>query len=100
MPIYITRGEEPTGPYSFDEVREFLAEGSLLPTDLAWHEGLENWIPLSELVGQSAVPESVPPPSAPVVTEPVPVEQVPAASVARPLMSRSTRMRLWNGDGG
>ena len=43
MPIYISRGEEISGPYSLEKVQEYLAEGLLLPTDLAWLEGMENW---------------------------------------------------------
>jgi tetratricopeptide (TPR) repeat protein len=84
MNIHITRGEESSGPYSLEEVQAYLAEGILLPDDLAWHEGLENCIPLAELVGQSAEPESAPLPPAPVVAEAVPVEQVPVESMAKP----------------
>jgi len=83
MPIFITREEESSGPYTFDEVRELLEEGSLLPTDQAWHEGLEQWISLSELVGQSTVPESVPLPSVPAVVEPVPTKQVSRVKVVK-----------------
>ena len=84
MPIFITREEESSGPYTFDDVRALLAEGSLLSTDLAWHEGLEQWIPLSELVGQSTVPESVRLPSVSIVVEPVSTEQVPGVTVVNP----------------
>ena len=59
MSIYISRGEETSGPYSSEKVQEYLAEGLLLPTDLAWLEGMENWVPLSELVWEAAYPEIV-----------------------------------------
>ena len=39
------------GPYTFDEVRQYLANGQVLPTDWAWHPGLGNWIPVTELPG-------------------------------------------------
>ena len=84
MPIFISREEESSGPYTFDEVRELLAEGSLLSADLAWHEGLEQWIPLSELVGQSTMPESVPLPSVPIVVDPVPTKQVTVVTGVKP----------------
>ena len=84
MNIHITRGEESSGPFSLEEVQAYLAEGILLPDDLAWHEGLENWIPLAELVGQPAAPESAPLPPVSVVAEAVPVEQVPVESMASP----------------
>ena len=84
MNIHITRGEESSGPYSLEQVQSYLADGLLLPDDLAWHEGLENWIPLAELVGQPAAPESAPLPPVSVVAEAVPVEQVPVEPVAKP----------------
>ena len=49
LQIHIDRAGEKFGPYSEEEVRQYLGQGSLLPTDLAWHDGLENWVPLSEL---------------------------------------------------
>jgi hypothetical protein len=85
MNIHVTRGEESSGPYSLEQVQSYLADGLLLPTDLAWHEGLENWIPLSELVGQSALPEPVPPPpSTPDEIDLISADQVPVESVAKP----------------
>ena len=59
MSIYISRGEETSGPYSSEKVQEYLAEGLLLPTDLAWLEGMENWVPLSELAWEAAYPETI-----------------------------------------
>jgi len=56
MNIHITRGEESFGPYSLEQVQSYLADGLLLPTDLAWQEGMEDWVPLSEFLGQSAAP--------------------------------------------
>ena len=67
MPIHISRGDESSGPYSLEEVQEFLDQGLLLSTDLAWQKGLDEWIPLSELVRQLPVMESAPPPLAPLI---------------------------------
>jgi hypothetical protein len=50
MEIYITRANEQFGPYSDEDVRRHLASGELSPDDLAWHEGLTEWQPLSRLV--------------------------------------------------
>ena len=68
MQIHITRGEDSSGPYTLEQVRDYLAEGILLPDDLAWHEGLENWIPLSQLVTPPEPPQPVT--AIPVVPEP------------------------------
>ena len=61
MQIHITRGEDSSGPFTLEQVRDYLTEGILLPDDLAWHEGLENWIPLSQLVAPPVAPQPVAP---------------------------------------
>jgi len=48
--IFIIRGEEKRGPFSLDQVREQLAEGNLQSGDLATHEGIEDPVPMSELM--------------------------------------------------
>ena len=50
MQIFIIRGEEKRGPFSLDQVREQLAEGNLQSGDLATHEGIEDPVPMSELM--------------------------------------------------
>ena len=49
MQLHIQRGHESMGPFSLEETSQYLSEGSLLETDLAWHEGLEDWKSLSQL---------------------------------------------------
>ena len=65
MHLYISRNGEQNGPYTLEEVQGYLAEGILLPDDLAWHEGLEGWISLGELTtsapGGSPLPIPAPP---------------------------------------
>ena len=46
MEIFIHRDGEQYGPYSEDDVRSHLADGALLASDLAWHEGAVEWKPL------------------------------------------------------
>ena len=36
MDIFIKRGEEQFGPFSPEQVKEHLASGTLLESDLAW----------------------------------------------------------------
>ena len=52
--IHISRNDQRMGPYTYEEVQSYLAQGSLLPTDFAWHEGLENWTQLSAITPQKA----------------------------------------------
>ena len=51
MQITINRDGENFGPYSLEEVRDLLANGTLKETDLAYTEGSENWTPVSTLPG-------------------------------------------------
>lgn len=44
MNWYVVRdGEEPTGPFSFDDLRRMAAAGRLTERDLAWKEGMTEW---------------------------------------------------------
>ena len=60
MQITINRDGENFGPYSLEEVRDLLANGTLKETDLAYTEGSENWTPVSTLPGlqSSGKPEA------------------------------------------
>jgi len=62
--IYIDREGEQFGPYSIDQVSSYLGDGSLLVSDMAWHEGLNDWVPVSHIQGV-ILPKnrSSPPPS-------------------------------------
>lgn len=56
MQVHINRDGQQYGPYELADAKAYLAQGQLLPNDMAWHEGLEGWITLKELVegGQEA----------------------------------------------
>ena len=81
MQIFITRGEDSSGPYTLEQVQDYLAQGVLLPGDLAWHEGLEGWIPLSQLMDSIAAPVD-PAPDQPVALTPEPVQSGPTTESA------------------
>ena len=49
MQLHIQRGHESMGPFSLEETSQYLSEGRLLESDLAWHEGLEDWKSLGQL---------------------------------------------------
>ena len=50
MQIHVQRGPEQLGIYSPEETTQYLAEGRLVGTDQAWHEGLNDWVPLGGVV--------------------------------------------------
>jgi len=67
MDLYITRNGQQLGPYSLDEANKKLRGGVIESSDLAWHVGLSEWVPLSEVPGIMATPPPPPlrPPSVP-----------------------------------
>jgi hypothetical protein len=54
--IHVTRKGEPIGSYPREKAKEFFASGQLLPTDWGWHDGMDDWKPLNEVLsaGESA----------------------------------------------
>ncbi len=59
MEIHIRLAGIQFGPYSEKQVREYLSEGLLLPTDPARGEGTENWIVVDELLSKLPPPTEV-----------------------------------------
>ena len=89
MHIHIGRNNQQLGTFSVPQVLSGLASGQFLPTDIAWHDGLDDWAPLSSLAVLSA--------PAPVVTEQSPAPAKPAFQL--PVISRpetpSSPWRPW-----
>lgn len=48
---YVGRSGQRAGPYTTEQVRQMAAAGQLLPSDLLWKDGLENWVPLTQVKG-------------------------------------------------
>jgi len=51
MMIHISRDGQEFGPYTSEQVQEYLASGNLVATDMAWHEGASDWYPITEVGG-------------------------------------------------
>ena len=51
MQITINRGGENHGPYTIEQARELLANGTLQEADLAHYEGAADWLPLKDVPG-------------------------------------------------
>ena len=49
MQIHVNRNGQQFGPYTFEELASFLQQGSISRDDWAWHEGLANWVQISQL---------------------------------------------------
>lgn len=61
MEIHITQNGQSLGPYSLEEANQKLTDGTLSPLDLAWYEGIAEWVPLSTVPGIKATGPSLPP---------------------------------------
>lgn len=44
----ITDGERRQGPYSIDEIRDFVADGKITSNTLVWRSGMKAWVPWGE----------------------------------------------------
>lgn len=73
--IYIARNKEKHGPYSVEDIQAYLSSGHLQLTDLAWREGMSDWVPLSQFPGLNLLEVRLPPP--PPIVPPQAVTQTP-----------------------
>jgi hypothetical protein len=60
MQYLVYRQEGNLGPFTLEELQAQVTAGVVLPTDLAWHEGLAEWEPVTNFL--SGVPAAVAPP--------------------------------------
>ena len=51
MKYYISRGGQQFGPYSLADLQKYVAQGNIVPTDLACGEGATQWVPVSQIIG-------------------------------------------------
>lgn len=51
MKIHLAREGLRMGPFTLEQTNRRLASGEVLPTDLAWREGLTQWISLGQIEG-------------------------------------------------
>lgn len=70
MNITIHRDGQNYGPYSFGDIRQYLASGSLALTDLAFIEGASEWTTLGQVPGIAT--STPPPPPSTVVSSTLP----------------------------
>lgn len=48
--IYLTRDGQQYGPYSPEQLKASLSDGTVNPDDLAWYEGITDWVPVSSIL--------------------------------------------------
>ena len=62
MQVHIDRGGERVGPYSVEQINAHLADGSILPSDLGWTDGMADWVPVTQVPGVTTADAAAPPP--------------------------------------
>ena len=60
MPTFIAQNQQQLGPFEDSEILAGIAQGRFAISDLAWRDGLPNWLPLRELYPQ-VIPANMPP---------------------------------------
>ena len=56
MKYYIQRGINEYGPYSLADLQRYVAQGNVAMTDLTRSEGMTDWVPVSQVIGNIPVP--------------------------------------------
>jgi GYF domain 2 len=60
MDYQIQRGDQKFGPYSLAELQEYVQSGRIALADLAQSEGMTEWVPVSQILGNIPIPASAP----------------------------------------
>lgn len=76
MKYYIQRQLNEYGPYTLADLQRYVAQGNIQLTDLTRSEGMTDWVPVSQVLGNIPVPL---PPQAPQPTVLNPYSATPAA---------------------
>ena len=62
MNYFIKRDLNEYGPYSLSDLQKYVASGNILLTDLCRSDGLTDWVPVSQVIGNIPVPAAAPQP--------------------------------------
>ena len=56
MEYFVKRGEERFGPYGLADLQKYVQSGNLVIEDVAQSEGMTDWVPLSQVLGNIPSP--------------------------------------------
>src|SRR5580704_205997 len=70
MNYMLMRNGQQYGPYTLADLQRYVAAGNILVSDLVKSEGMDDWVPLSQIIGNipvpaPAAPQWTPPPVSP-----------------------------------
>jgi GYF domain 2 len=55
MEYFVKRGDQRFGPYSLSDLQQYVQSGNLAVEDVAQSEGMTDWVPLSQVLGNIPV---------------------------------------------
>ncbi|MEN6496498.1 MAG: DUF4339 domain-containing protein [Thermoguttaceae bacterium] len=98
---YYTQGGQRQGPVTSEKLKELAASGQLVPTDLAWKEGMAQWVEAQKVKGLFPEKPIAPPPAPPplpvgVPSGPPPIPPHPTAAPSANPIASSEAPALWN----
>ncbi len=82
MNVHVSRDGAQYGPYTLEDLKSYVAQGSILPTDAAWSEGMSDWTTVADVLARAGSPLAPPPAAAPPVA--AAPAYAPAARAASP----------------
>lgn len=56
MKYLVKRGDEQFGPYSLADIQQYVQSGNISLGDLAQSEGISEWVPVSQVIGNIPIP--------------------------------------------
>ena len=56
MEYFVKRGEQSFGPYSLSDLQRYVQSGNILTDDLTQSEGMTEWVPVSQVLGNIPSP--------------------------------------------
>ncbi len=56
MQYFVKRGEQRFGPYNLSDLQRYVQSGNILTDDLAQSEGMTDWVPVSQVLGNIPSP--------------------------------------------
>jgi uncharacterized protein DUF4339 len=60
MKYYIQRELKEYGPYTLADLQRYIAQGSIVLSDLTRSEGMTEWVPVSQVIGNIPIPVAAP----------------------------------------
>jgi hypothetical protein len=89
MTYWIARGGTKQGPYTLEDAQRMLAAGSISPTDLAWKEGMPQWLPAGQVIPPAGgapplAPGFAPPPGPGFASPQIPLPGTPGYGYPQP----------------